>query len=147
MSLVTDGATSEITAVDVSAAWSGILARMQEEDGSLDLSKFDRMINFRNKDVYQNDSLIDPNATNANGVTNKELMKSGNAPYGPDGNRINLHHIDQTDNGPMAELSQTYHQQDYNDLHTNTGKSASSIDRGRFKYWKKKYWENRSNDF
>ncbi|MGO4569470.1 HNH/ENDO VII family nuclease [Rhizobium sp. 2YAF20] len=41
------------------------------------------------------------------GKANLELMQAGRAPIGPDGNPINLHHMTQTQDGPIAELTQT----------------------------------------
>ncbi len=36
---------------------------------------------------------IDINQKNRKGLTNLQLMKSGNAPYPKDGTQINLHHL------------------------------------------------------
>lgn len=43
------------------------------------------------------------------GKTNMDLIKEGKAPYGPDGERINLHHIGQKPDSPLAELTDTEH--------------------------------------
>jgi hypothetical protein len=54
-------------------------------------------------------------------------MQDGYAPYGPDGKKVNIHHIDQTNNGPVMEITASEHQQNYSQLHGNTGQSASQI--------------------
>lgn len=50
--------------------------------------------------------------------------KKGLAPIGHDGKSVNVHHIDQTNTGPLIEMSQTNHQQ--LGLHQNTGPIAFS---------------------
>src|SRR6056297_3361787 len=46
--------------------------------------------------VYQRDDLIDPDYVSPEtGLSNRELMESGQAPIGPDGRPINLHHTTQ----------------------------------------------------
>ncbi|MCF7545800.1 hypothetical protein L4G47_26840, partial [Pseudomonas sp. P2647] len=68
-------------------------------------------IQFNGNKVYQRNDLIDPGRVDSQtGLTNMELMKNGLAPYGPDGKKINLHHILQTQDGPIAEVTQNFHQ-------------------------------------
>lgn len=104
---------------------------------------------FEGTKVYQHRSIIDPDQVHEiKQKTNLELMKSGKAPLGPDGNPINLHHLLQTHDGPVAEVTQTFHQQYYKALHINVGsKYPSGIDQNEFKKWKRKYWKNRAKDF
>ncbi|HDR9058237.1 TPA: HNH/ENDO VII family nuclease [Burkholderia vietnamiensis] len=52
-----------------------------------------------------------------NGATNGDLMKAGYAPFGPDGNQVNLHHVLGDEPGPMVELSASTHQKYYKQLH------------------------------
>jgi hypothetical protein len=61
------------------------------------------------------------------GLTNQQLIDKGRAPIGPDGKPVNIHHIGQTNNGSVLEISATEHQQNYKVLHSNTGQSASQI--------------------
>ena len=49
--------------------------------------------------------------------------------------------------GPIQEVTATYHQQNYSVLHTNTGQSASAIDRTAFNAWRAEYWTIRAGDF
>lgn len=74
-------------------------------------------------------------------------MKKGIAPIDSEGKSINLHHVDQTSDGPVVELTATSHFGNFGDLHSNTGQSASLIDRKEFEKWKRKYWRARAKDF
>lgn len=64
---------------------------------------------------------IDPKS----GMTNQELMEKGRAPYdAKTGERIELHHIGQDYNSPLAELTEdTEHGDYYSDLHIKEGES------------------------
>ena len=69
------------------------------------------------------------------------------APIGPDGKSVNLHHMLQTQDGAIAEVTQTFHQSYSRTIHTNTPATPSGIDRGAFDSWRKDYWMQRANDF
>jgi A nuclease of the HNH/ENDO VII superfamily with conserved LHH len=115
--------------------------------------------------VYQRDDLINPNYVDKNtGLTNKQLMEAGQAPYGPDGRQINLHHVTQTEPGPMAEVLGSTHSENHRLLHTYANQhdkywrdkdgvkrqyqsAPESMDRGPFNKWKKEYWKTRAIDF
>ena len=76
--------------------------------------------------------------------TNMDLMKEGKAPYGPDGKQINLHHIGQKPDSPLAELTDTEHKSNDGILHNKI--KESEIERTVFRserqeYWKKRYQE------
>ncbi|MGF6642282.1 RHS repeat-associated protein [Paraburkholderia sp. GAS82] len=119
--------------------------------------------------VYQDDSLIDTTtpvsemsinqtALNSpsfdklkgminNGATNQDLMGAGYAPFGPDGNQVNLHHVLGDEPGPMVELSASTHQKYYRQLHgliedgnsfRNDPAAARGYDRFRKQYWKER---------
>ncbi len=114
----------------------------------IDLKSTDyRKTKFQKKTVYQNDKLFDPYQKDARGRTNIERMKKGLAPIGKDGKSINLHHADQTENGPLYEVSDSMHKKHYNDLHTNTGQEPSDIDRPEFDSFRADYWKNRAKEF
>jgi len=104
---------------------------------------------FGKNKVYQRDDLIDPNYVDSEtGLTNLQLMRRGRAPYGPDGKRINLHHGLQTQDGPIFEVTQTFHQRNSRIIHINPGnKISSAINRSKFGSWKRGYWKQRANDF
>ena len=98
--------------------------------------------------VYQRNDLIDPKYVDPRtGKTNLELMQSGRAPIGPDGNPINLHHMTQSQTGPIAELTQTFHQKNSSTIHINGSDIPSGINRAEFSIWRRDYWKNRANDF
>ncbi|KEO80820.1 HNH/ENDO VII family nuclease [Tumebacillus flagellatus] len=95
--------------------------------------------------VYQNAEIdweyVDPNT----GLTNRERAKMGNAPIGPDGFPIELHHTIQKEPGPMVELTYTQHKQYYSTLHgliedgnsfRNNGMLEKQYNNFRAKYWR-----------
>ncbi len=73
--------------------------------------------------------------------TNLDLIKEGKAPYGPDGKQINLHHIGQKADSPLAELTDTEHKTYDGVLHDKT--KDSEIDRTVFRDERQKYWQAR----
>ena len=111
-------------------------------------------IQFEGNKVYQRNDLFDPMQVSSwkrNGKTvtgtNIERMADGHAPIGYDGKSVNLHHLLQTPDGPIVEVSNNFHKQYYSTIHMNTGKSPSLINRNEFNKWASKYWMNRSLDF
>ena len=79
--------------------------------------------------------------------TNIERMATGRAPIGYDGKAVNLHHMLQTQNGPIAEMSQTFHKTNHRVIHINPNSIPSGIDRAAFNKWRKQYWINRASGF
>ena len=73
--------------------------------------------------------------------TNMDLIKEGKAPYGPDGERVNLHHIGQKADSPLAELTNTEHKKNDGILHDKT--KTSVIGREIFRAERQKYWMSR----
>ena len=111
-------------------------------------------VDFQGNKVYQRNDLFDPNQVSSwkdHGKTvtgtNVERMASGRAPIGYDGKSVNLHHLLQTPDGPIAEVSKTFHNKYYSTIHMNTGQSPSLIDRYVFGEWRSNYWMNRVLDF
>ncbi|QAU24938.1 hypothetical protein EO087_13840 [Dyella sp. M7H15-1] len=106
-------------------------------------------VNFEGNKVYQRNDLIDPARIDPKtGMTNLELMQSGRAPIGPDGKPLNLHHMLQTQDGPIAEVTQGFHQQYNATLHVNSGSNIpSGIERSEFAAWRTQYWKERATDF
>jgi hypothetical protein len=74
-------------------------------------------------------------------------MEQGLAPIGSDGKSVNLHHMLQTNDSPIAEVTQTFHQQNSKVIHINPNTIPSGIDRVQFNNWRSSYWMNRANDF
>jgi A nuclease of the HNH/ENDO VII superfamily with conserved LHH len=135
-----------------------------EEGGAPKIGKWQaKDVNRRR--VYQQDKLIDPNYRDpTTGLTNKQLMQRGDAPYGADGKKINLHHLTQDEPGAMAELAGGAHSENNRLLHIFTNdhdkhwrgpdgvrrrynSAPESMDRGPFNAWKKGYWIERAKDF
>ena len=79
--------------------------------------------------------------------TNVERMATGRAPVGIDGKSVNLHHMTQTQSGPIAEMTQSFHQSNSSVIHINPSTILSGIDRVAFDKWKVQYWQQRSADF
>ena len=106
-------------------------------------------IEYSGNKVYQRNDLIDLSRIDLQtGLTNKQLMQNGLAPYGTDGKKINLHHMLQAQDGPIAEVSQSFHQNNAKIIHINSGSDIpSGIDRSKFDKWKKDYWKTRFYDF
>ncbi|EJF96282.1 hypothetical protein MEI_01520, partial [Bartonella vinsonii subsp. arupensis Pm136co] len=110
-------------------------------------------ITQKNK-VYQREDLFDPNRITEwegkNGTvtgTNIERMKTGRAPIGFDGRPVELHHMLQTQDGPIAEISWTFHKGNHSVIHINPNTMGSGIDRDAFALWRQKYWKERAKGY
>ncbi|MER6548340.1 HNH/ENDO VII family nuclease [Streptomyces sp. NPDC001250] len=120
--------------------------------------KFWKLTDFQGQRVYQRDDLINPDYVSPEdkyGRTNLKRMQQGLAPMG-DGRLasggkdkpMNLHHMLQTQDGPIAEVTDAMHFDNYGKLHWKSGtKIPSGIDRPEFEKWKKEYWKSRAKDF
>jgi len=60
---------------------------------------------------------------------------------------VNLHHTTQTNDGALAEVAQSMHQQSSKVIHINPSSIPSGIDRKAFNRYRRRYWQQRSNDF
>ncbi|MFD4142910.1 HNH/ENDO VII family nuclease [Streptomyces sp. NPDC058572] len=114
--------------------------------------KFWKLIEFDGQRVYQREDLIRPDYVSPNdnyGRTNLKRMQQGLAPMGPDDQPLNLHHMLQTQEGPIAEVTKKMHlDENYHQLHWKSGtKIPSGIDRSAFEAWKKQYWKDRAKGF
>ena len=96
--------------------------------------------------VHQRDSFIDPKYISPN-PKNYELMKAGKAPKGPDGKAIELHHVLQTPDGPLVEITNQLHRKYKKQLHINPDNWGSVIDRSSFQNFRENYWKERTKDF
>ena len=110
-------------------------------------AKVETTATFNGVTVIQNTKLINPNLLDDIGRTNLQRMENGLTPIGPDGKSLNLHHVNQTMSGGVKELTATFHQQNYAQLHAKRGQASSNIDRASFGTWRAAYWINRSDDF
>ena len=87
---------------------------------------------------------IDMDQKDAFGRTNKERMEQGLAPLEKNGNPIELHHIGQKNDSPLAELTQEQHRSkgNYSILHDT--KKDSEIDRKAFDNERENHWKARA---
>jgi hypothetical protein len=53
----------------------------------------------------------------------------------------------QTPNGPIAEVTQTFHQTNSRVIHINPSTIPSGIDRSAFDAWRSSYWMWRAQGF
>jgi filamentous hemagglutinin len=97
--------------------------------------------------TYQRNDLINPSKVGPDGRTNLQRMEAGNAPLGPDGKPMNLHHMIQSADSPLAELTQSFHQKYSRTIHINPPTVPSGIDRVAFDTFRTQYWKQRALDF
>ena len=97
--------------------------------------------------VYKRTDLIDPNLVDKQGMTNLQRMQLGKAPKGPDGKSMELHHMIQSDNSAIAEVTRTFHQRNKRVIHINPSTTPSGINRAEFNKWRTAYWKLRAKDF
>ncbi|WP_353655838.1 RHS repeat-associated core domain-containing protein [Erwinia sp. S59] len=114
----------------------------------------DNPIDFKGNKVYQRNDLFDPNLMTTwrdKGKvfkgTNIERMATGRAPVGYDGKAVNLHHMLQSQDGPIAEMSQTFHKVNHGIIHINPNTIPSGINRTEFNAWREDYWAFRASGY
>lgn len=78
------------------------------------------------------------------GKTNLERMKLGKPPLDADGNPIELHHIGQKSDAPLAELTRGEHRGNGNDNVLHDKLKESEINREDFGKERKDYWKARA---
>ena len=114
--------------------------------GNVNWKNGKKTVDVNGKTVTMDKNTFDPGFVDKQGRTNTQRMEQGLAPIGTDGKSVNIHHIDQTDNGSVMEITATEHQQNYSKLHTNIGQAPSKINRSKFNKWRREYWKWRSNN-
>uniref|UniRef100_UPI0035D0A905 HNH/ENDO VII family nuclease n=2 Tax=unclassified Bartonella TaxID=2645622 RepID=UPI0035D0A905 len=104
--------------------------------------------------AYQRDDLFDPDKMVSWTVkgeevwgTNVERMKAGKAPIGFDGWSVELHHLKQTPDGPIAEMSHEFHKKYTSVIHANPKTHQSLIEREKFNKQREEYWDKRGNGY
>ncbi|WP_375618961.1 MULTISPECIES: HNH/ENDO VII family nuclease, partial [unclassified Bartonella] len=104
--------------------------------------------------AYQRDDLFDPNRISdweEKGKTvwgtNIERMETGRAPIGFDGQSVELHHLKQTPEGPIAEMSKESHQKYSSVIHAPSKTHQSLIERQKFGKWREEYWKERAKGY
>ncbi|WP_375630399.1 MULTISPECIES: DUF637 domain-containing protein, partial [unclassified Bartonella] len=104
--------------------------------------------------VYRRDDLFDPNRISYWMVkgetvwgTNIDRMKARRAPIGYDGKSVELHHLNQTPDGPLAEMSHEFHKKYTSVIHANPKTHQSLIDRKKFEKQREEYWYKLGNGY
>lgn len=87
---------------------------------------------------------IDYERTDAFGETNLERMAQGRAPLDAQGRPIELHHIGQKQDSPLAELTRAEHREGGNDNVLHNKQKESEIDREDFGKERQEYWKARA---
>ena len=80
------------------------------------------------------------------GRTNKERMENGLAPLDKNGKPIELHHIGQKSDSPLAELTQEEHRGKGNDGILHDKNKDTEIDRIAFREEKEEHWKTRAGN-
>ncbi|WP_375651209.1 HNH/ENDO VII family nuclease, partial [Bartonella sp. OT172YNZD] len=104
--------------------------------------------------AYKRDDLFDPNKIVSWTVkgeevwgTNIERMETGRAPIGYDGESVELHHLSQTHESPIAEISHESHKKYTSVIHDNPKTHQSLIEREKFGKWREEYWKERAKGY
>jgi len=108
--------------------------------------KGQKTVDVNGKRITIDNNTFDPYFSDKRGRTNIDRMKHGLAPIGTDGKSVNIHHIDQKNDGSLMEITATEHQKNYKKLHMNTGKEKTYVNRKEFYSWRKSYWKWRSKN-
>lgn len=96
------------------------------------------------KCLIRND--IDMNQKDEFGRTNRERMKNGQMPITKSGENVELHHVGQKMDSPLAELTTDEHRRGGNDTVLHDKQKESEIDRNEFKKEREEHWRSRSEE-
>lgn len=89
---------------------------------------------------------IDLQQTDALGDTNLERMEKGKAPLDANGKPIELHHVGQKADSPLAELTHAQHMEGGNNTILHDTSKESEIDRGAFAKEREAHWKARADE-
>ena len=89
---------------------------------------------------------IDYNLKDEFGRTNQERMQMGLAPLDKNHSTIDLHHVGQKSDSPLAELTKKEHHSCNNDLILHDKTQKSQIDRSEFRLEKENHWKSRAEE-
>lgn len=96
------------------------------------------------KCIIRND--IDMDQTDEDGISNRERMERGRPPITKDGQEVELHHIGQKPDSPLAELTTQEHRGVGNDTILHNKNKESEIDRNEFAKERKSHWKSRAEE-
>lgn len=100
-----------------------------------------KLVEDENGNLIRTD--IDYDQKDSMGRTNKERCEQGLPPLYKNGIPIELHHIGQKNDSPLAELTQAEHRGKGNDTVLHNKNKESEIDRQEFARERREYWKNR----
>lgn len=86
---------------------------------------------------------IDLDQKDEDGISNRERMERGRPPITKDGEEVELHHIGQKQNSPLAELTMEQHRGVGNDTILHDKTKETEIDRNEFGKERREYWKDR----
>lgn len=89
---------------------------------------------------------IDLDAKDDFGKTNLERMENGKPPLDKNGKPIELHHIGQAADAPLAELTKSEHMSNGNDSVLHDKSKESEIDRTSFQKERAEHWKARAEE-
>jgi hypothetical protein len=89
---------------------------------------------------------IDLNHVDADGISNMQRMERGLAPIGTDEKPVELHHIGQKADAPLAELTAKEHRGETNSKILSDNTKESEIDRNAFAKERKEHWKARAEN-
>ena len=89
---------------------------------------------------------IDMNQKDKDGISNAERIKRELAPLGNDGKPVNLHHIGQHKDSPLAELTDTEHKNNYSILHSKEGPTEVHDEGNTWNSERNHHWKARFNN-
>lgn len=135
-------------------------AKLKEETGWSD-EIINSISSLEEAEIYKNANLqeaeiggkkclirtdIDISQTDEFGRTNKERMENGQPPITKNGETVELHHIGQKQDSPLAELTIQEHRGKGNDTILHDIQKESEIDRTEFRKEREVHWENRASE-
>lgn len=86
---------------------------------------------------------IDLDQEDEDGITNRERMERGRPPITKNGEEVELHHIGQKQNSPLAELTMEQHRGVGNDTILHDKTKETEIDRNEFGKERRDHWKDR----
>jgi hypothetical protein len=89
---------------------------------------------------------IDMDQLDEDGISNREKMERGRPPITKDGQEVELHHIGQKPDSPLAELTTQEHRGVGNDTILHDKNKESEIDRNEFAKERKSHWKFRAEE-
>lgn len=90
---------------------------------------------------------IDLEKVDDDGLSNLDRMSKGRPPLDNNNRPIELHHIGQSSDSPFAELTQSEHRGQGNNVILHDGTQDTKIDRILFQSEKSQYWKTRAEHF